>query len=185
MDLGHLIQTHGYWVLALGCLLEGETPLALAGVAARAGYLDPGAVIAIAAASAFLGDQFFFWLGRWYGPVMLSGMPRIARHGERIHRLIERHPGWAVIGVRFAYGLRIAGPMLLGASGLQPWRFAVFNALGAILWAMLIAGLGWGLGHAIEVVFGEIRRMEIALVIGLLIAALGYAWTLHQRGRRR
>jgi len=37
MALGTLIGTHGYWVLALGCLLEGETILLLAGFTAHRG----------------------------------------------------------------------------------------------------------------------------------------------------
>ena len=48
MTLAALIQAHGYWVLAVGCLLEGETILVLAGFAAHRGYLDSLAVLAIA-----------------------------------------------------------------------------------------------------------------------------------------
>jgi hypothetical protein len=48
MDLGSLIETHGYWVLALGCLLEGETILVLAGLAAERGYLHPFGVVVVA-----------------------------------------------------------------------------------------------------------------------------------------
>ena len=62
MSLATLIAAHGYWILALGCMLEGETVLVLAALAAHRGYLDPAAVITIAAACAFAGNQFFFWL---------------------------------------------------------------------------------------------------------------------------
>ena len=183
MDLGHLFQAHGYWVLALGCLLEGESVLVLAGIAAHAGYLDPSKVVAIAAASAFVGDQLSFLIGRRYGHAVLGRMPRIAGDAERIRRMIERYQGWVAVGVRFAYGLRIAGPMLIGASGLPPWQFAAFNAAGAVLWAMLIAAVGWSLGRATEALFGHVRHLEAALAIGGLIAALGYAWT-HSARRR-
>ncbi|HEU0201289.1 MAG TPA: DedA family protein [Burkholderiaceae bacterium] len=183
MDLGNLIETNGYWVLALGCLLEGETILALAGFAAHRGYLDLNWVLAIAAACGFAGDEFFFWLGRRYGAALLARAPRIAAQAERVHRLIERHHSWVVVSVRFAYGLRIAGPILIGASKLSPLRFALFNALGAVIWAVLIAGLGWIFGHAIEGMFGEIRRFEAAIVIGVLIVAVAYA--LIRQARRR
>ena len=33
--LNEAIASHGYWVLALGCLLEGETVLLLAGFATQ------------------------------------------------------------------------------------------------------------------------------------------------------
>jgi len=64
LTLESLVATHGYWILAVGCLLEGETALLLASVAAHAGYLDPFAVVGVAALSGFVADQFSFWLGR-------------------------------------------------------------------------------------------------------------------------
>ncbi len=67
MSLATLIATHGYWILAFGCLLEGETVLVLAAYAAHRGYLNPAAVVAIALASVFASNQFFFWLGRRHG----------------------------------------------------------------------------------------------------------------------
>ena len=40
-----------------------------------------------------------------------------------------------IIGIRFAYGLRIAGPIVIGMSSLAARRFLVFNAIGALIWA--------------------------------------------------
>jgi len=51
LDFGSLVSQHGYWLLALGCFLEGETVLLLAGLAARSGYLSPVGVLAVASAS--------------------------------------------------------------------------------------------------------------------------------------
>jgi membrane protein DedA with SNARE-associated domain len=59
MNLGPLIENHGYWVLAIDCLLEGENLLVLAGFAAHRGDLHLGAVLAIAATAGFVGDQFY------------------------------------------------------------------------------------------------------------------------------
>ena len=70
-----LLQTHGYWILALGCLLEGETVLILAGYAAHRGLLDPVAVLAIALLSGFAGDPGFFWLGRRHGAGVIARRP--------------------------------------------------------------------------------------------------------------
>lgn len=184
VDVGHLIETHGYWVLAVGCLLEGETILALAGYAAHRGYLDFGWVLAIAAASGFAGDQFFFWLGRRHGAAILARRPNVAAQAGRVFRLLERHHAWVIVGVRFAYGLRIAGPILIGTAGVPPRRFALFNALGAVLWAVAIAGAGWMFGQALQKVFGEVHRYEAAIVIGALAAAAALALVRRLRRRR-
>jgi membrane protein DedA with SNARE-associated domain len=183
MDPGQLIGAHGYWVLALGCLLEGETLLVIAGYAAHRGYLDPFAVIAVASVAGFAGDQFYFWLGRRHGPAVLARWPSLAAKAGRVHELLERFRAPAIIGVRFAYGLRIAGPLLIGTSPISALQFALLNALGAVLWACLIAGIGWLFGHAAEVVLGDMRHVEGWILLGLA-AAGALAWWIRKSGTR-
>jgi membrane protein DedA with SNARE-associated domain len=179
MTLGTLIGTHGYWVLALGCLLEGETILLLAGFAVHRGYLDPVAVVGVASVAGFIGDQFWFWLGRRHGAAVLTRWPSIARQTDRVRRLLDRFHAAVIIGVRFAYGLRIAGPVLIGTTPLPALRFAALNALGAVLWACVIAGIGWVFGQAAETMLGEIRHLEGWLLLGLAGAA-AVAWWIRK-----
>lgn len=47
-----------------------------------------------------------------------------------------------IAGVRFMYGLRILGPIVIGVSDVPAWRFVLFNAIGAAIWALLITALG-------------------------------------------
>ena len=171
MDLGSLIETHGYWVLAAGCLLEGETILVLAGLAAERGYLHPLGVVVVASVTAFIGDQILFWLGRWRGPALLARWPSIAAKAGRVHELIERHHLPVIIGMRFAYGLRIPGPIVIGMSTLPALRFAVINAFGAVLWACIVGAVGWLSGAAAETVLGDIKHIEVWLFVGLVVVA--------------
>lgn len=183
MTLGTLVETHGYWLLALGCLLEGETLLLVAGFAAHRGYLDPFAVFAIAAAAGFAGDQFYFWLGRRHGPAVLTRWPAVSRQSERVRRLLDRYDAAIIIGIRFAYGLRTAGPILLGTTAMPAARFALFNAFGALLWSAVVGSLGWVFGQAAELALGEVRRFEGWLLLALLVAAAA-AWWFRRRRRR-
>ncbi|MCX8004926.1 MAG: DedA family protein [Burkholderiaceae bacterium] len=186
MELGPLIATHGYWILALGCLLEGETLLALAGFAAHLGYLELRWVWTVAAIAGFAGDQLFFWFGRRYGNALLARWPRLAAQRSRVQRLLSRHDGWLIVSVRFAYGLRIAGPMLIGAAGVAPARFAAFNAIGAMLWAAAVAGAGWLFGQALQSLLGRLHRIEAAILLGALALALLVALARRiARGRSR
>jgi membrane protein DedA with SNARE-associated domain len=172
MDLGSLIETHGYWALAAGCVLEGETMLVLAGLAAQRGYLDPFAVLGIAASMGFIGDQIFFWIGRRHGAAVLARWPSIAAKAGRVHALIERNQLGIILGVRFAYGLRIAGPILIGTSAVPALRFALINAFGAVLWAFIVGGVGWLSGQAAESVFGNVRHLELWLFLGVIVVGL-------------
>ena len=183
MDLGSLIETHGYWVLAAGCLLEGETVLVLAGLAAERGYLHPFGVVAVASVTAFIGDQALFWLGRWRGPALLARWPSIAAKAGRVHELIHRYHAAVIIGMRFAYGLRIPGPILIGMSTLPAARFAVINAFGAVLWACVVGGLGWLSGRLAETVFGNIKHVELWLFLGI-VAIAATIWLIRRLLRK-
>lgn len=145
--------------------------LVLAGLAAQRGYLDPLAVLGIASTMGFIGDQIFFWLGRRHGAAVLRRWPSIAAKAGRVHALIERNQTGIIIGVRFAYGLRIAGPILIGTSAVSALRFAVLNALGAVIWAGVFAGIGWAFGQAAESVLGDLRHVQIWLFAGVIVLA--------------
>jgi membrane protein DedA with SNARE-associated domain len=72
---------------------------------------------------------------------------------------------------------------LMGASTLSATRFALFNALGAALWAAVVGGIGWVFGQAAEQLLGEIRHFELWILGGL--AALGLITWLVRRRRSR
>ena len=188
MNLADLVGTHGYWVLFLGCFLEGETLLVLAGFAAHRGYLNLGWVIAVAAVAGFAGDQAAFWLGRRHGAALLARFPSIERQAQRVQRLVTRHPSLSVIGVRFAYGLRVAGPVLMGTAALSPVRFAALPqgevANQVKVWAALVAGLGWVFGEAAKAVLGELRHIEGGLFLGGLVTGLLF-WAVRSALNRR
>lgn len=183
MKLETLVKTYGYWLLAADSLLEGDTILFLAGFAAHLGYLYLFAVLGIAAVAGFLGDQFYFWLGRKHGLVVLARWPSVALRADRIYRLIDRYPAAVVIGIRFVYGLRIAGPVVIGMSPISGYRFGLLNALGAVLWACLVAGIGWVFGQAAQLALGELRHLEMWLLLGLAVASVIIWWRRRNHAR--
>ncbi|HEX7052775.1 MAG TPA: DedA family protein [Burkholderiales bacterium] len=179
-----LIAELGYATLFIGTFLEGESVLALAGVAASYGYLTFEYVVAVAAVGAFLGDQACFWIGRRYGPALLARYPALAARAPRVERLVRRFDAPAVILLRFLYGMRIAGPIVIGSFGIAPWRLALFNAIGALIWAPLVAGVGYFAGQALEAWVGRVKLAQIAVLMVTLVV-LGVLWLVVQARRRR
>jgi len=185
MDPHALIAAYGYWVVALFCLLEGETVLVVAGFVASRGHLDIAVVMLIAAVAGFVGDQIFFWVGRHKGALVLARFPAVEQQAVRVFRLIERYQVWVIVGVRFAYGLRIAGPIIIGITAVPARTFLIFNALGAIIWAFLVAGVGYLFGEAANRIFGEAHDVEIWLLLVIIAVAFVVMLVQRRRSRRR
>lgn len=173
----------GYAALFIGTLLEGETIVFLAGLAAHHGYLWFPAVIGVAVTGGFISDQILFHVGRRYGERVFARFPGLAARVPRAQALLRRWDVLAIIGVRFLYGLRIAAPIVIGSCGISPWRLAVFDFIGAVIWALVVGGLGYFAGQAVQY---WIARVDLAIVLGLMAAALfaGTAWNV-VRARRK
>ena len=187
MDILALIQQHGLAAVFIGALLEGETVLLLASASAHLGLLDLRTVMATAAVGAFLGDTFFFLLGRHFGPRVADRLPWVAKAIPRIDRLIARWRWIAVVALRFMYGMRMAGPVVIGAGKMPVWEFMAANALGAVFWSALIAGLGYAAGHAVARMLGSVVGIEKVLlalaVVAIVVAAVAHAVVRHRSQR--
>lgn len=182
MALAELVQTWGYPALFLGTLLEGETVLLLAGVAAHGGFLALPGVIAVAVLGGFCGDQFYFWVGRRFGERLLARFPALARRAARVHALLERYHQPLILVLRFLYGLRTVGPITIGTSRV-PWpRFAALDFAGAVMWASLGASAGYVLGQGVQLLLGELKYVEIGLAVAVVLLGIGL-WALQRRRR--
>jgi membrane protein DedA with SNARE-associated domain len=185
MTSAEFLSQYGYLALAIGCFLEGETLLVLAGVAAHGGYLSLPLVVSVAFVSGTLGDQFYFFVGRRYGDKVIGRWPRFEAPAARVHRLIERHAEWLIVGVRFMYGLRLIGPVVIGMSQVSAGRFVVFNMIGAAIWAVAVAGAGYFFGHAIQWLLADLELFEKVALICVVVLVIALLARRRHRKRAR
>ncbi len=179
-----LVASYGYLAVFVGTLLEGETILLAAGYAAQRGLLHWPAVIAIAIVGGTMGDQLAFMVGRWKGAVLIERFPSLAHRVPQVHRLLERYHVVLILMIRFLYGLRIAGPIIMGTTSLPFFRFAVLNFLGAVLWALIVSGAGYYFGVALEAWVADVEHVELFVLLGILLAGFIGALWLYLRSAR-
>jgi len=183
--LESLLSRYGLLVVFGGTFLEGETVLILAGFAAHRGYLGLPSVMLTAFAGTLLGDQLWFWAGRSRGRKLLASHPRWQQRVERARGWILLHERMVIWSFRFLYGIRTVTPFVLGMGGTSPSRFAIFNAMSAALWAVVIGGAGYLIGSALERLLGDLREIE-GLVFGAIVTIGAVLWARHAvRSRRR
>jgi membrane protein DedA with SNARE-associated domain len=184
IDLAPWIAAYGYPATLVGALFEGETVLVLSGLFAHRGVLDLWWLMALGAIGGASGDIVYFALGRRYGEALLARFPKYAPAADRVQAMIRRHPALSIFGIRFLYGLRTVGPMVIGSSAV-PWpRFLALNALGALVWSACWVGAGYVLGEAAQRLLGRVMHVEREMVFVALAVAVIATIVLRLRRRR-
>ncbi len=178
-----LIGTYGYVLLFFGTLLEGETVLIAAGFAAHRGLLDLPWVIFLAFLGGLAGDQAYFFLGRFKGRSFLANHPAWGQRIRKVETLLDRYHTAVIIGFRFMYGLRTVTPFVIGLSPVPTRRFVALNILGGFLWSCLVGAIGFLFGAATEALFGDLRKYDHWIMLGLVCAGAS-VWLLHALRRR-
>jgi len=176
MDLPALVETYGYWAVLVGTLLEGESILLLAGFAAHRGYLDLPTVVGVAIIGSFLGDQIFFFLGRYQGIKLLIRYPKYAERVAYAQAKLARYHTPLILAMRYLYGLRAVLPFTIGMSAISTTRFQALNLGGALLWSVTIVAGGYLFGHLIERMLGDLRLYEEILFAVLAVWGIAYWW---------
>jgi membrane protein DedA with SNARE-associated domain len=190
-DLSGLVAHYGYLVVFASALIGSagiplpatELLIAAAVYAAHTHRLDVVVLAGGAAVTAVTGGLIGYCVGRSVGAVTL------ARHGSSIglgparlrlgQYLFLTHGGKIVFFIRFIAFLGPFGGMLAGANRMPFVRFAIFNALGAVTWAVCIAAGGYLFGTFFASVGQPLGLAALALAAVLAIAAFAY---IHQRG---
>jgi len=191
MDFHRLILEHGalsYLVTFAWTFFEGETFVIFAGFAASQGLVTWPLLLVSAWLGSFLGDQTYFWIGRYFGVRLLARQPLWRARVDRALGWLNRYDAAFILSFRFIYGVRNFSSFALGISRV-PWRrFLILNFIAAGLWASIFVGAGYLCGHALGRVLGEIaqRFSESMLIVFALALFAGHlAHRVHRHHRRR
>jgi membrane protein DedA with SNARE-associated domain len=169
-----------------GLLIPGESLMLATGFFAQQGLLELDAVIVAGILGAIVGDNIGYQLGCRLGREWL--LRHGARFGLKPRRLdkaeafFARHGAKAVFFGRFVGFARALVPFVAGASRMRYRQFIVYNAIGAVLWALGCVLLGYFLGASWQVAERWISRT--GLIIGALFAvAMIGIWVRRRRSR--
>ena len=167
----------------LGLVLPGEVALVLGGVLAAQDRIPLAVALVVGTAGALAGDSAGYWIGRRWGPrLVTSGLGRRVGPARlrRVEALLRRGGGWALLVGRCTAGVRVVLPGLAGMLGLRYRTFACWTGLAATIWAVAhvvlgyAAGAGWRQAHHLG------GRVGIALALGVAVA-LAVSWLVSRR----
>ncbi len=171
MTITEFLTRYGAVALFLLATVEGDVSLVVGGVLAHRGLLGLPEVILAGALGNLTGDLGWFALGRHLRErIQGSGLYR--KVGPRIEALAARLGAWQLLAARVVYGTRNASMLFWGQHGLPLGRFVAIDLLGCALGSVLFATAGYLLGHGTTAIAGELKHVEVLLLVAVLVGGL-------------
>jgi membrane-associated protein len=165
--------------ILIGLVLPGDSLLFTAGVFCAKNVpgtqhkLNLAVLLIGTAVAAVLGGQTGYWLGR------KGGAPLFERPDSRIfkQRYVDRSAEFftkyglakGVLLARFVPIVRTLINPFAGIIKADPKAFAVWNAVGGVVWTVLVTMLGYGLGSSIK---GSIDHYILPVVAVILVLSV-------------
>lgn len=175
MHLEEFVKHYGYLAILIGSIIEGEMILLLGGFAAYAGLLALPWVIFTAFCGTLFADQAYFLLGRWQSRRILAARPSWKAKMNKAEKLFRRFKTPLILVFRFLYGIRAVLVFVIGMSRISKTKFAVLNALGAMIWALSVGTGGYLFGNGFEILLGKVRAVQLG-ALGALVIAGSLLW---------
>ncbi|MBN2897077.1 MAG: DedA family protein [Campylobacterales bacterium] len=143
------LKEYGYIILFFWSITEGEIGLIMAGILSHTGDMWVPAAIFVAGLGGFVGDQIYFYIGRYNRNYIYKKLYTQRRKFAIAHLLLKKY-GWPLIFVqRYMYGMRTIIPMSIGLTRYSAKKFALINLLSAWAWAAMTIIPAYYLGDEI------------------------------------
>jgi membrane-associated protein len=139
--------------MMLGFFLPGDTLLLAAGVFAAQGKFPIVLTIAAIAIAAILGDNTGYSLGKVMGPRLFKKKDGILfrqEYVERTEKFYEKYGAKTMLLAHFIPIVRSFAPFVAGVGKMPRLKFFLFDAVGDIVWAVLLTLLGYWFGSRIS-----------------------------------
>lgn len=161
--------------LFFGFFLPGDSLLITAGVlaAAHPELFSLPLVCAVTFIAAVMGDAVGYSFGRRVGGRLYERPDsRFFKrsHLEAAEAFYQRHGGKTIVIARFLPFVRTFAPIVAGAAGMSYRHFAMFNVIGAAIWAIGLPVAGYALGTVIPA--ETLDKYLLAILAGVVALSL-------------
>ena len=173
-----LLKEYGYIILFVWCIMEGEMALIMAGILAHTTHMHIALAIFVAGLGGFVGDQIYFYLGRYNKKYIAKRLHTQRRKFAVAHIMLKKY-GWPIIFIqRYMYGFRVIIPMTIGLTGYSAKKYALINLISAWCWAAITIIPAWVLGeHILDILHKAKEHWYVAVpVVAIFLGALLYGF---------
>lgn len=157
--------------LLIGFFLPGDSLLFTAGFLASQGAFDISLLCLVCFVAAVSGDATGYAFGNRVGRRLFSRSESRffkPKHVARAEAFFLKHGGKAVILARFLPVVRTFVPVIAGVGAMPYRRFAGFNVIGGVLWAIGLPVAGYFLGKTIP----NVDRYLIPIILLIIFVSI-------------
>jgi membrane-associated protein len=165
-----LVGTHPLLLV----LLNGSTEAIVAAAAfARVGHGTLAVVLLAAIPGLMLFDPLYWWAGKLWGERIIALLSGRRKRGTKYMGRVQR---W---GRKFTWPAVVVSPFvpipnaiifaIAGWAGMRLVTFLILDLIGSLLWAGMLIGLGYALGHRAVVVAQTVSHYGLWISIGIIV----------------
>jgi len=166
-------------------LLNGSTESIISAAAfAKEGDGTLAVVLLAAIPGLMKFDALYWWAGRLWGERFIMALPgsrRVAKHMARVQQAGRKVTWPAVVASSFLPIPRAIISVIAGWAGMRLLTFLILDLIGVVLWAALLAGLGYALGHHAVVAAKTISHYSWWFTIGIVVLSVFFALRSQRR----
>jgi membrane protein DedA with SNARE-associated domain len=140
----------------------------------------------VAILGAAVGDQMWYFLGKYYGQKVLARFPSLDKQLAKFQNSLTNKADILALSSRFIYGGAVVFPLGLGINNYLHKRFTLLDTIGVSFASFAGLLLGYILSDSFERLLGDVSRVEhLMLLIIVAVAAFKiYKYRKNRKGER-
>lgn len=204
------IQNGGLWLflfivfaetgLFAGFFLPGDSLLFVAGIYSselarevvdlNSDFLNLALITAMVVTVGVIGNWVGYWFGSRSGPYLFKREDTFffkKKHLFAAKDFYDKHGGGAIVFARFLPFIRTFAPIVAGIVGMDRKKFALYNVIGCVAWAisMLFAGHYLYKFFLTRFNFDIKEHLEAIVILIILVTTAPVLWKVFTRGKKK
>ena len=181
----NIARDFGYWGIFIMMFLEStffpfpsEVAMVPAGYLASKGEMNLYLAIVVGTLGSLLGALFNYYLAGRYGR---KGVLKFGRYFffneeklQKMENFFEKHGSFSIFVSRLIPGVRQLVSLPAGLSNMPIKKFSLYTILGAGLWVIVLALLGYFLGENEALIKAYLHQIVLVTLALITVATLIY-----------
>ncbi len=128
-------------------------------------------IVIISAVASYIGHGVFFLVALYRRETFIKYIQKVIKVNlSRLELLMDRYGIASIFISQWLYGFRLLSAAVLGLSRMGKRKYFSFLLLSCLIWATICTYCGYFFGATIKQLIGNMKKYELPIAAGVLIA---------------